>query len=319
MNPTTMDRLIPGAQSPPLLAIGLISTSVLAYEILLMRLFSIIQWHHFAYMAISLALLGYGVSGTFIALLRQRLTDHYPIAFVINAALFGLSAVAAFALAQRVPFNALEIFWDPRQPLHLLHLYLLLFVPFFFAANCICLSFVRHGDNTHRIYSADLTGAAVGCLLVVALLFLLMPTQALRVISVLGLAAAAIAALQFRLRRRVVLPFLLAAAVALLFALPASMTELRISPYKGLREALLVDGAKVIARRSSPLGLVTVVDSPRVPFRDAPGLSLNAVTEPPAQLGVFIDGDNFSALTRFDGDTAKLDYLDQMTSALFAL
>lgn len=316
MNPTARDRPPASTQSPPLLAVGLISAAVLGYEILLMRLFSIIQWHHFAYMAISLALLGYGVSGTFVSLLRQRLADHYPAAFVINAALFGLSALVVFSLAQRVPFNALEIFWDPRQPLHLLHLYLLLFVPFFFAANCICLTFVCHGDKTHRVYGADLTGAAGGCLLVIALLFLLMPIRALQVVSVVGLASAAIATLHFRLHARVLLPLLLAGAAAILFALPATMTELRISQYKGLRQALLVDGAQIIDQRSSPLGLLTVVDSPRVPFRDAPGLSLNAVTEPPAQLGIFTDGDSFSALTRFDGDPSKLDYLDQMTSAL---
>ena len=43
---------------PPLLSVALLSAAALAYEILLMRLFSIIQWHHFAYMIIiSLALL----------------------------------------------------------------------------------------------------------------------------------------------------------------------------------------------------------------------------------------------------------------------
>jgi len=37
---------------------------VLAYEVLLTRLFSIVLWHHFAYMIISAAMLGYGASGT---------------------------------------------------------------------------------------------------------------------------------------------------------------------------------------------------------------------------------------------------------------
>jgi len=36
------------------LSIALVSATALAYEVLLMRLFSIIQWHHFAYMMISL-------------------------------------------------------------------------------------------------------------------------------------------------------------------------------------------------------------------------------------------------------------------------
>ena len=43
-----------------------------------MRLFSIIQWHHFAYMMISIALLGYGASGTFLALARKRLAARAP-------------------------------------------------------------------------------------------------------------------------------------------------------------------------------------------------------------------------------------------------
>ena len=47
------------------LATGFISASAIAYEILLMRLLSIVQWHHFAHMIISLALLGYGASGPF--------------------------------------------------------------------------------------------------------------------------------------------------------------------------------------------------------------------------------------------------------------
>ena len=96
-------------------SIFLISAAALAYEILLMRLLSIIQWHHFAYMIISLALLGYGVSGTFLALTRQWLQQRFAAVYIASAVLFGVSMVVCFALAQRVPFNALEVMWDPTQ------------------------------------------------------------------------------------------------------------------------------------------------------------------------------------------------------------
>ena len=43
---------------PPFIAIGVLSACVLAYEVLLTRLFSIALWHHFAYMIISAAMLG---------------------------------------------------------------------------------------------------------------------------------------------------------------------------------------------------------------------------------------------------------------------
>ena len=78
-----------------LLAVGLVSAGVLAYEVLLARLFSIIQWYHFAYMVISIALLGYGASGTFLALARERLEARVPAAFAVFAALFGVTAVAS--------------------------------------------------------------------------------------------------------------------------------------------------------------------------------------------------------------------------------
>ena len=74
-----------------LLAIAIISASALAYEVLLMRLFSIIQWHHFAYMIISLALLGYGVSGVFLALNRDALQRRFPAAITANMLLFSFS------------------------------------------------------------------------------------------------------------------------------------------------------------------------------------------------------------------------------------
>ena len=44
------------------LAVATLSAAVLAYEILLMRLLAIVQWHHFAYMVISIALLAFAMS-----------------------------------------------------------------------------------------------------------------------------------------------------------------------------------------------------------------------------------------------------------------
>jgi len=114
----------------PLVAIALISAGLLAYEVLLTRLFAIIQWHHFAYMVISIALLGYGASGTFLAFAQDRLSRRFVGVFALCAALFAISAVAGFAVAQRLPFNALAVIWKPSQLLYLVVLYLLLTVPF---------------------------------------------------------------------------------------------------------------------------------------------------------------------------------------------
>jgi len=300
--------------APPLISIALISALALAYEILLMRLLSITQWHHFAYMIISLALLGYGVSGTFLALAQNRLKGHFQAAFLVNAALFALTAVGSFLLVQSLPFNALELLWDLQHPLWLLVIYLLLFVPFFCAANCICLAFSEYPQQLHRIYSFDLLGAGAGAIGIIGLLFVVLPMEALKLLGALGLLTALIASWEFRAGPRwLKLALLLGTAVLLL---PGITPELRLSEFKGLSQALRVMGAQQVDQRSSPLGLLSTVSSPAVPFRYVPGLSLNAPAGPPAQLATFTDGDGMSVITRFEGDLASMAYLDQVTSAL---
>jgi spermidine synthase len=302
-------------RSPPLFSILLISAAALAYEVLLMRLFSIIQWHHMAFMVISLALLGYGMSGTFLTLYRSRLLPRFEQVFIANGALFGLSIVGAFLAVQRIPFNTLEILWDPRQWLYLFLAYLLLAVPFFFAANCIGLTFARFGNEIPRVYSYDLTGAGFGALTVIGLLFVLKPVNLLQLLALLGVFAAIYAAWRWRVFSwRGYLPLLLTLGVILF--LPQPWLQLNISPFKGLQQALQVSGTSVRAERSGPLGFLTVIESRDIPLRQAPGLSLNSSHEPPPQLGVFTDGDGLSAITRFNGDLQSLAYLGDLTSAL---
>ena len=306
-----MRRLLP--------ATLLVSAAAIGYEILLMRMLSIVQWHHFAYMIISLALLGYGASGTFIAVLRSRLEQRFETAFAASALSFSIAMLACFTVAQRVPFNALEIVWDPGQFLNLSALYLAFFVPFFFAACCIGLAFTCRGGDAGRIYFFDLLGAGLGAVLVIALLFAVSPQTALVLLALLPLVGSVLvaSALPARLPLAVVQ---LAWLLLLVFGVPQAELDLRISEYKGLSQALQVVDSRILRQSSSPLGLVTVVDSPTVPVRHAPGLSFSTRHIPPEQLAVFTDADGMSAITRYDGEPASVAYLGDMTAALpFAL
>ncbi len=280
-----------------------------------MRMLSIVHWHHFAYMIISLALLGYGASGTFIAIFSSWLKQRFQIAFAVSALLFSVAMLVCFVLGQRVPFNALELVWGGWQFAYLSILYLLFFVPFFFAACCIGLAFTCRREYIGRIYFFDLVGAGLGAALVIAILFLLAPQDAL--FMLLGLAVAASLLAGWRPGREKCLPA--AQIIWLLFialGIPENWLSLRASEYKGLNQAMQVIDAKVLNEISSPLGLLTVVESPTVPLRHAPGLSFTTPHVPPGQLAVFTDGDSISAITRFDGDLGKLAYLGDMTSAL---
>ena len=298
-------------------AIFLISAGVIGYEVLLMRLLSIIQWYHFAYMIISLALLGFGASGTFLALAQRWLIPRFHLSFMINALLFSLTSAGNFILAQRIPFNPLEILWDRGQMFYLLLLYLLLSIPFFCAANCIGLSFTRFKDQIHRIYRFDLLGAGTGALAIILFLFVFSPATCIELLGTLGFFAAGLASLNKKLPRSWRLAVaLFSCGVILSLAWPNAWLTLRISDYKGLSLALRVPDAEVLSRHSSPLGLLTVARSPTIPFRHAPGLSLNYVLEPPPQLGIFIDGDSLSPITRYEGKREQIAYLDYLSSAL---
>ena len=298
----------------PLAAISLVSAAAIAFEVLLVRLYAIVQWHHFAFMIISVALLGYGASGTFIALARRWLLARYTAAWQVNAALFGLTSVLAFALIQRIPFNPLAVVWEPAQLLGVALTYLILMVPFFFAANCVGLAFVAFGGRAGRVYRYDLVGAGSGAVAVIGALFVVDAEDGLRLVLALGFAAAALVGLDAG--RRWPALALTVAGLALAGAAPADWITPRISQYKGLSGALRVPGAEVVTTRTSPLGHLTVVRSPEVPFRHAPGLSLNATAALPEQLGLFVDGQGPMAIARYDGTPELVAYLDFMTEAL---
>lgn len=305
------ERAVP---RPPFIAIGLLSACVLAYEVLLTRLFSIVLWHYFAYMIISAAMLGYGASGTLLTLLKEKIAAHFGAMYVIAAAALAVLMPAAFLLAQQIPFNPLELLWDSTQPAKLLAVYLLLMLPFFCGGLGIGLVFSHFGKQASRIYAFDILGAGAGSLGVIGALFLVPPDQVLRALAASALLAAAIAVIELNMRQKWLMD--LFAGLAVLAAVAMPDMPIHASPYKDLNQAMNIAGARVVEQRSSPLGLITVVENTRVPLRDAPGMSLNATTEPPPQLGVYVDGDGPSALTRFDGNLVPLAYLDQLTSAL---
>ena len=138
-------------------------------------------------MIISIALLGFGASGTFITLAQRWLVERYAAAFAASAALFGITAVASFAIVERLPFNALEIIWDPRQLGWLAASYALLIPPFFLGAICVGLAFCRYPEQIGRVYAFDLVGAGIGALGIVGLLFLVFPSTALQMVAALGI------------------------------------------------------------------------------------------------------------------------------------
>ena len=293
----------------------LVSAAAIGYELLLMRVLSIVQWHHFAYMIISLALLGYGASGPFIALFRRTLEPRFEQAFATCAFAFSITMVACFVVGQRVPFNALEIIWDRTQFLNLALMYLVFFVPFFFAACCIGLALTCRSEAISRLYFCDLAGAGAGAVLIVSMLLVVFPQSALILLVALALIASMLVGNSSTMRVPLRIGQFTWLVVLAVIVFNGGLT-LRPSEYKGLSQAMQVVDARALTQASSPLGLLTVVDSPTVPIRLAPGLSFNTRHVPPEQLAVFTDADGMSAITRYDGERESVAFLADVTAAL---
>jgi membrane protein YdbS with pleckstrin-like domain len=267
----TVDREV--SRLGTLLPIALISSAVLSYEILLARLFAIVQWHNFAYMVISIALLGFGASGALLCLAGKAFSRRFEAAFRVNAALFSLTSVASFVVTQWLEFNPLELAWSMEQTGKLLLIYLALMVPFLFAANAIGLALMVYANAAGRVYAWDLTGAGAGAAGIVGALFYLSPESALLLPALLGAAAA----LMIGFKRPLAWAAISLVVVGLIIAsgvLFEPSVRLRVSQFKALEQALQVAGSELMVERNSPLARLSVVENRIIPLRHAPGLSL---------------------------------------------
>ncbi len=150
-----------------LASLFLLSLSVLVMELCLTRIFSVLSWHHFAYLIISLALLGFGAAGSYLTVARRFADGAVSPARLSHFAwLFAVSTVLAVALASRIRFYPADIvlYRDYSNALSLLMLYVVVGIPFFFAGVCIGRLVAMAGDRVNQFYFADLLGAGVGAL-----------------------------------------------------------------------------------------------------------------------------------------------------------
>ncbi len=151
-----------------LAAVALVSFASLLLELALTRLFSVVLFYHFAFLAISIALLGLGAGGVFAYLLRARLARFSlrglgTYAAILNA----LTIVGVLEIVIHTPVG-LDLAW--RNFLRLTIIYLVSAVPFFFTGVLFSVLFAREHRRATTLYAADLVGGALACLAIVPLL-----------------------------------------------------------------------------------------------------------------------------------------------------
>lgn len=206
-------------------AIGTLAGVTIFCEIALTRLFSVVQYYHGAFLAISVALFGFAVSGVFVMLRPERFgRERLDAALARYGLVFAAAIPLSFytylyvGLGERLAGAGLPALVGTTAE------YALLALPFFASGVCISLLLFHGAAQANRLYAADLGCSALGALSVIPALSLLGGPKAMLAAS----AAAALVTLPFARATRVtrwLAPALALGALAALLLTPATAFE----------------------------------------------------------------------------------------------
>ena len=298
-------------------AIFFVSIAVIALQLMLMRALSVSHYYHFSYLVISTALLGFGASGTFLALFFDLLKRNFYFWNLLFHLLFLISIPISYTTAQSLPLDTQYVIYSGEQLRLLIYYNLLIFIPFFFGGTIIgfMLSFFK--KEVPELYGANLIGSGIGGIIALFLMYLF-PAYQLPV----TIAPVVFIAMVF---------FFLSGFRELTFNIPANTVLLMIGlggavysmmsdppysvdPYKSLAtfQQLEIQGdAELIQERFGPRGQIDVYSSPT--FHHTLFASPLATALPPTQLALLIDGEVAGAVFSIEDaeQAGVMDYTPQ--------
>jgi hypothetical protein len=171
-----------------LAGVALVSATLLMIELALTRIFSVVMYYHFAFLAISIALFGLSASGVF-AYLGRKWLDRRDLRSLLSgeAVIYAATTIVAlfFLVRLRVGLN-----YSRQNLLLMLTIYALAALPFFTGGLVITLAIARQSSRVNSVYAADLTGAAAGCLILIPLMNRLGAPGVVLTAAVMAIAAA---------------------------------------------------------------------------------------------------------------------------------
>ncbi len=295
------------------------SMSVLLLQIALTRIFSFTIWYHFAYVTISVALLGYGASGSVLAVLPGVAGPSIARRLPWFALACGASILVTLIACAVVPFHPFQIRIDPaRQIPWMLIFYAAVTAPFFLAGLCISTALKTLSHKVGRLYFFDLLGAGLGCFVVVFAIEALSTPGAVVLAAVLvGLGGVSFAASGGRRRMAPLLAGIVAVAIA--GGLAASRLEFKPSPEKFLHAFTKSPEIRSFSSRWSAIFRTDVFgwaneENSRGGSYAGWGISKKWSKDPanrgPMLRAIAHDGDACAVIYNFDGDLSKLEMFE---------
>lgn len=251
----------PGRSAPTwslvYVAVALTTMSTLILELALTRIFSVVFFYHFAFLAISIALFGLGAGGV----LSYYVAGHGNVLFRKLGLLAGLNTVAITgSLALILGLAGSTGFWT------LALVYFAAALPFLFSGIVVSLAIAETIERVDRIYFYDLLGAAGGCLLLIPFLNILGGPGAVLTAAVLMAASAGV---WFGLSKSVTgraAGVMLALALVLLVVVnkQARLIDIRVAKGKALGQEEFVQWnsfSRIAVVRSEGGGYLAAIDA----------------------------------------------------------
>lgn len=283
------------------LGIGALSAAVLLFELTLTRVYSVAQGYHFAFLAVSLGLLGFGASGTILFVGRKLWLRKTRSLLPLSAFLFSLTTLAAYWAMNTIPFDSYRLIVDREMIGWMTAFYVVQIIPFFFAGLVLGGALVTDPANVHRIYGSSLVGAGVGSLFALGGPSSSGPNGALLAVVLLG-ALAFVTLIRGITTRNITIASMGVAALVTGGILVPLAVKLEVSPYKALPQLLLQKGAQLEATKWNAFSRIDVVES--ASLHQAPGLSFSYSGVIPPQQAVMLDADNATTITRSPKEAA---------------
>lgn len=289
------------------------SIAVIALQLMLMRALAVSHYYHFSYLVISTALLGFGASGTFLALFFDRLKQHFSFWNLLFHFLFLVSIPVSYTIAQSLPLDTQYVLYSSAQLWLLIGYNLLIFIPFFFGGTVIGFMLSYYKKEVAELYGSNLIGSGLGGIVALGLMFLVPAYKLPVVIAPIVFIAMILFFISSgnRSKPAVVLIILgfAGSAFSLFFDPPR-----QIDPYKSLAHFQQLErqgDANQIDQRFGPRGQIDLYSSPT--FHYTLFASPLATTLPPRQLALLIDGEIRGSLFSIDhqDDAAIMDFTPQ--------
>ena len=271
-----------------LVTVGVISFSLLAHEIIVCRLLSVILSYHFVFLVLSLSLLGLGLGGVLVKILRRP----RPVAASGLATLVRIGSQLSLAIPVSV-ILAVNIARVPRLGTEVIAYVPLILLPFALAGAFFALLYEEFYRSSGRAYGADLIGGAAGAVGAIALLDLVGAIGAPFILGTLACTSLIFVRSGGHIHTKGSRLFLLAACLSsfcLALAYFSGFMRLDVSPTnnpeKEIHQAIHEFQGEIVETRWSSFGRTDVVAYQRLDY----------------QMDIYLDGTAGSPMYKFHGD-----------------